>query len=73
MLFRSVFTTLTTQRLAVTGLTILSLVRSADINLTDVDASGNKKFMAGGTYVARFAQSRPAPRTLAITIDATIA
>jgi hypothetical protein len=68
-----VFTTLTTQRLAVTGLTNLSLMRSADINLTDVDASGNKKFMAGGTYVARFSQLRPAPRTLAITMNATIA
>ena len=66
-------TTLTSTRLVVSGLTILSLVRSADINQGGADEAGAKMFTAGGTYVARLAQSNPAPRTLAITINATIA
>lgn len=71
-LYQSAFTTLSDQRLAVTGQTSLSCRQVSSISLKDSDAQGEAIFETGGVWEIRVTQSNPALSTLTITGDSDI-
>jgi hypothetical protein len=68
-----VFTTLQGTRLAVTGLTSLSVQRLGVLALEDVDEKGTSVFMAGASWRIRVSQSNPVAQSLVVTVNSTIA
>jgi len=68
-----VFTTLTSQRLAVTGQTFLSIKKASSLSLQDVDEQGKPIYEVGGVYEISVAQSNPAVRSLIFDADSDIA
>lgn len=68
-----VFTTLQDAPLVVSGQTTLMCRRVSSLSLVDTNAAGDIIYQAGGTYEAVTAQSNPVNRTLAVTVDSTIA
>ena len=68
-----VYTSLHDARLNVSGQTSLSCRLMSGISLPDVDKEGKAIFAEGGVYEIRVAQSSPASRSFAVTLDSTIA
>jgi hypothetical protein len=67
------YTSLHDARLNVSGQTSLSCRFGSGISLPDVDKEGKAVYAEGGVYEVRVAQSNPQLRTLAVTLDSTIA
>lgn len=68
-----VFSTLQDAKLDPTGLTSLICRRLGVISIADVDEQGAKVFTEGGTYEIRASAVNPTNRTLALTLDMTVA
>lgn len=71
-LYQLAFDTLQDARLYPTGQTSLSCRQASSLSLTDNDDEGHVVYQSGGTWQSLVAQSNPALRTLAFTIDMTV-
>lgn len=67
------YTSLHDARLTVSGQTSLSCRFMSGISIPDVDKEGKAVYSEGGIYEIRVAQSTPASRTFAVSLDSTIA